>query len=293
MSTERINGSTRITLSVLAGLMTLALISLTGCAPNQYRSSYNGQTEMDDVQYLSSYGEWVYLPSFGTVWCPDVVPGWQPFYYGHWIMTSNGWAWTSYEPYGWLVYHYGFWGFTPEFGWFWVPGDTWYPARVQWYTFGEYVGWAPIPPPGIVWLDPWDPYDVNIWIVIDVDNITSENVGDYRVERPISRDLVDRGTIQKRAPDVREIESATRRDVPVVNVREQTINIRRRTAESTSGERAETRLRKTVLPTAEKRKVERNASRVEKEVLTRKKIDEGRSKKSSEEKRDTRKRKSE
>jgi hypothetical protein len=292
MFTERANGLPKRTLLLLAGLMALALICLTGCASTQYQSSYNDQAEIDDVQYLSSYGEWVYLPSFGTVWCPDVVMGWQPFYYGHWIWTSNEWAWASYEPYGWLVFHYGFWGYTPEIGWFWVPGDTWYPARVQWYTFGNYAGWAPIPPPGIVWLDPWDPYDVNVWIVIDVDNFESENVGGYRIERPISRGIVDGRTMLRRAPDVREIENATRRKVPVVEVREQQTNMRHRTVSvpPASSERVETRLRKMVLPSAEKRKVEKNASRVEKEVLTRRRGDAAPPKKASEEKRDTRKR---
>jgi hypothetical protein len=293
MFAELIRRSPRRAYLVLAGLVALALVSVTGCASNHYGSSYYDQAEMDDVEYLSSYGVWVYVPSFGMVWSPDVVPGWQPFYYGHWIWTSDGWAWASYEPYGWLVYHYGYWGFTPDFGWFWVPGDTWYPACVQWYTFGNYVGWAPIPPPGIAWLDPWDPYDVNVWIVIDIDNFTSEDVGRHRVERPISRDMVNRRTVLRRAPEVSRIENATRRDVPVVKVREQTVNVRRRAAaeQPAVGKRAETELRKMTLPTKERRRVEKHAPRVEKEVLTRRKSDSAPPKRSSEEKRDSRKRK--
>ena len=293
MDNERACGLPGRKFLVFSGLMALALILLAGCASTRYQTPYIGQGEIDDVQYLSSYGEWVYIPTFGTVWRPDVVPGWQPFYYGHWIWTSDDWAWASYEPYGWLVYHYGFWGYSPEIGWFWVPGDTWYPARVQWYIFEDYVGWAPIPPQGIVWLDPWDPYDINVWIVIDMDDFTSENVGRYRVERPIYREIASHRTILERAPDVREIESVIRRKVPVVEVREQPINIRHRTVSvpPTSYEWGDTELKKMVLPTVEKRKVEKHAPRVEKEVLTRRKVDAAPPKKSSEEKQDTTKRK--
>ena len=294
MFAERAHGLPRRAVLVLAGLMALVLICFTGCASTLYQSSYNDQAEVDDVQYLSSYGEWIYAPSFGTVWCPDVVPGWEPFYYGHWIWTSNGWAWTSYEPYGWLVFHYGSWGYQPGIGWFWVPGDTWYPARVQWYTIGNYMAWAPIPPPGVVWPDPWDPYDVDVWIVVDVDDFTSENIGRHRIERPISREITNNTrTIVKRAPDVREVENLTRKKVPVVKVREQPMNIRSRTvtAPPAPGGRVETKLKRMVLPTVEKRRVEKNAPQVEKEVLTRRKVDATPATKSTEEKRDTTKRK--
>ena len=293
MVTERAYGFPGRVLLVLAGLMALALLFLSGCASTRHQSSYNGQAEIDDVQYLSSYGEWVYVPAFGTVWCPNVVSGWQPFYYGHWIWTSDDWAWASYEPYGWLVYHYGFWGHSPEIGWFWVPGDTWYPARVQWYIIGDYAGWAPIPPPGIVWLDPWDPYIVNVWIVIDIDNFTSEDVGQYRVDRPVYREIASRRTIIKRAPDVREIEGVTMRKVPVVEVRKQPVNIRHRrvTVPPSTNERVDADLKMMVLPKPEKRKVEKQAARVEKEVLTRRKANAAPPERSSEERQDTTKRK--
>jgi len=296
---------------VLAGIAALMVLLLAGCAPARYGSSHYDDTEMDDVEYLSSYGSWVYLPAYGMVWSPDVVAGWQPFYYGHWLRTADGWAWASYEPYGWLVYHYGFWGFRPDIGWFWVPGDTWYPARVEWYTFGDYTGWAPIPPPGIVWVDPWIPYDVDVWVVIDVDDFTSDNVGRYRVERSIYRDRIERGTAAARAPYVHEIESATRRRVPVVEVEEQPSYVRlrktyerkaaddrsvRRETESAertvekqtaSDKRSETGLKKMTLPAVEKRRVEKHAPRVEKEVLKRRKKEEP-AKRSSEESRDKR-----
>ena len=250
-------------------------------------------------KYLATYGVWTYLPAYGMVWLPDVVVGWQPFYYGHWIWTVDGWAWTSYEPYGWLVYHYGYWGFEPGIGWFWVPGETWYPTRVDWYIWGDYIAWAPLPPPGIVWVDPWVPYDIDIWIVIDADDFTSEDVGRYRVERTIYKDRVDRRTIVKSAPEVSEIERVTRKKVPVVEVREQQNYMRHREVPAPavssepavrepvlrepakSRERTEAELKRIVLPKVERRKVERHADKVEREVLKRRKTDETSSRKSS------------
>ena len=300
MRTDRICKSQARTPLVIAAMMILVFVFLSGCAPSRYPSSYNDQAEIDDVEYLSSYGDWVYLPAFGTVWSPDVVIGWQPFYYGHWIQTIDGWTWASYEPYGWLVYHYGFWGYRPDIGWFWVPGDTWYPARVDWYTFGDYTAWAPIPPPGIAWVDPWDPYDINVWVVVDINDFTSENIGRYRVERPIYQERVNRKIVSERAPSTREIEDSTRKRVPVVEIQEQPNYMRHRTLPErpssnertgktppTSGEREKTELKKMVLPRVEKRKVEKHAPRVEKEVLKRRNSDDAPSRKSSEGKQDT------
>ena len=139
--------------------------------------------------------------------------------------------------------------------------------------------------------NPWTAYDIDVWIVIDIDNFTSEDVGSHRVDRTIFRDMVDRGTVRKRAPDVRTIESAMRRDVPVVDVGEQTINMRSRTVRAASTEPAETRLRKMVLPKTEKRKIDKHAPRIEKEVLTRRRTGETQPNKSSEEKRNTTRRK--
>jgi hypothetical protein len=318
MRTERTHGLPRRTSLIIAGMTALALVFLSGCAPARYQSSYYDQAEIDDVEYLASYGVWIYMPSYGMVWSPDVVAGWQPFYYGHWMRTSDGWAWASYEPYGWLVYHYGYWGFEPEIGWFWVPSDIWYPARVEWYTFGSYAGWAPIPPPGIVWVDPWDPYDIDVWIVIDVDNFANEDVGRYRIERSIYKERIDRRSVVERAPYAREIEEATRKKMPVVEIQEQPSYMRHRTVTEppvtgervvktppasdkrtvqapkatgeravpeppASGKRTETELKRMILPKVEERKVERNATRVEKEVLTRRKAEETPARKSSRE----------
>ena len=290
MGTERIRGSNKRALLVLAALSLPALMLISGCAPARHHSVYYDNGGMDDIEYLSSYGTWIYLPAYGMVWSPDVVLGWQPFYHGHWIWTVDGWAWASYEPYGWLVYHYGFWGYRTDIGWFWVPGDTWYPATVDWYTFGGYAAWAPMPPPGIVWVDPWDPFDVDVWIVIDVNDFTSENVGRYRVERPIYRERLNREDVYERAPAMREIEEVTRKRVPVVEITNEPNYMRHRTLQEPAETREKSRseFKKVVLPDTEKRRVEKHAPRVEKEVLKRRAGEEGTSsKRTSEQKRDS------
>lgn len=254
---------------VLLGLMVPFLLFLAGCATTTDRQSIGDEYYDDDVHYLSAYGGWIDYPPYGMVWQPHVVSGWGPFYYGHWIWTGDGWAWTSYEPYGWLVYHYGYWGYEPGFGWFWIRGDTWLPACVQWYTFGSYAAWAPLPPPSVVWPDPWDPYDVDVWIVVDIDNFANEDVGRHRIARPVYRESIQQRTIVKRPPDIRVVERVTRRTVPTVRIREQETRIRPRTDSKPPAtvRRREPALKRMVLPKAEKRKVERHGSKVEREVL--------------------------
>jgi len=283
MLTERTDRLSKRTCLSLLGLMTLVLLFLTGCATTAHQSSIIVQSEVDDVQYLASYGEWVHVPSFGMVWRPDVVADWAPFYYGHWIWTRDGWAWTSYEPYGWLVYHYGYWGYNPMVGWFWVPEDIWWPARVQWYTFGGYTAWAPLPPPGIVWRDPWDPYDVNIWIVVNIDNFTNENIGRHRIVKPPSREIVTRQTVVKNPPDIKRVERLSKKVVPKRKISKQVINVRPQavTAASRSVQQREAKLKKMVLPKTEKRKVEKHTSRVEREVLNPRKAAPAKQKKST------------
>ena len=255
--------------TILIGIVMSFLLLITGCASTMNQQYIGDQSYVDDVQYLSGYGRWIDYPPYGTVWLPNVVQGWEPFYYGHWIWTDDGWAWTSYEPYGWLVYHYGYWGYEPGFGWFWVVGDTWWPSRVQWYTFGNYVAWAPMPPPSMMWPDPWDPYDINVWIVVDINDFTDENIGRHRIAKPFGRDRVLNESAVRRAPDVKVVERGAGRNLSTVRIHEQETKIKSRAISSKEPavERREPRLKRMVLPKTEERKVERHAPQVEREVL--------------------------
>ena len=175
---------------------------------------------------LSEYGDWMRVPPYGVVWCPYVDESWAPFYDGRWIRTRRGWAWDSYEPFGELVYHYGYWYRAPEIGWFWVPGDEWSPARVQWYTYGSYCGWAPMPPPHCYWPDPWDFHGFNIWVVVNINNFCDDNVGRHGIDRPRYRDVFHRKGSFKHAPDFQQVETLARRQIPVRAIKERPMDIR-------------------------------------------------------------------
>jgi hypothetical protein len=180
----------------------------------------------EDYDLLAEYGEWIGVPPYGVVWCPYVDENWAPFYDGRWIRTSGGWAWDSYEPFGELVYHYGYWYYDYDIGWFWVPGDEWSPARVQWYTYGNYCGWAPLPPPNYYWPDPWDFYDFNIWIVVHIDNFCDDHIDHHGIDRMHYRDVFQPDFAVKRAPNFQKVERVARRQIPVQTIARRPMDIR-------------------------------------------------------------------
>jgi Family of unknown function (DUF6600)/FecR protein len=96
---------------------------------------------------LADYGSWSFFPGVGYGWQPfGVAAGWAPFTAGQWMFYPTfGWTWVSAEPWGWVPYHFGGWEYSPAFGWVWTPGDygTWAAAPVNWYSFGNHIGWAP------------------------------------------------------------------------------------------------------------------------------------------------------
>jgi hypothetical protein len=100
---------------------------------------------------LASQGSWVDYGRYGPVWYPTgVAANWRPYLDGRWVPTSEGWVFETAEPWGWATYHFGNWMPTAKFGWVWVPGSTWYPSTVAWRAGDDFIGWAPLPPPGFV-----------------------------------------------------------------------------------------------------------------------------------------------
>lgn len=96
---------------------------------------------------LHEYGEWVTVGGYGEVWRPYVSDEWRPFSYGRWVWSSDGWLWESDEPFGWIVCHYGNWYYDDDWGWVWIPGYDWSPARVEWHVTDNEIGWMPLLPP--------------------------------------------------------------------------------------------------------------------------------------------------
>lgn len=234
------------------------LLLVMGCASRantQDNQNNASSANPSDYSELDQYGDWINVSPYGEVWQPSVVDisGWQPFYHGHWAWTNYGWAWVSYEPYGWLVYHYGNWDFQPEVGWFWIPGDVWSPAQVQWIEYGDYIGWAPFPPAGVIWPDPWVVGSFMAWDVVAFDVFTSDNIGRYRLSHPPRRD--EATPFVRRAPDVHELEQRTGKAAPLININREPVK---------SGNRQFERMR---LPEPEEQRIEKHREQVQQEVL--------------------------
>jgi len=102
---------------------------------------------------LAAWGEWLTVPGVGWVWKPSsrvVGRDFRPYATnGRWLWTDAGWYFDSDWSWGWLPFHYGRWFPDPTLGWLWVPGTAWAPAWVDWRFGGGFVGWAPLPPPGL------------------------------------------------------------------------------------------------------------------------------------------------
>jgi hypothetical protein len=274
--------------TLIFGTITAVLFVQFGCVPASYESAAGTQDTNDDVHYLAAYGDWQAVAPFGMVWCPNVVSDWQPFSYGHWTWSYDGWAWVSYEPFGWLVYHYGSWYYSQDIGWFWVPGDTWSPAQVEWYSFGDYCAWAPLPPSNLVWPDPWETGGVDVWLIVNVSHLTDENVGHRKLDRPPSREIIEREGVVKRPPAIERVQVLEKRTIQPVRFEKRRVEIRPQTPRTPPGSvraqnpeirprasqappesiRAEKQSReRMILPQADRRKVERNQQKVEREVL--------------------------
>jgi hypothetical protein len=111
--------------------------------------TYGDQPPVNDNLYydtydLSAYGDWRSDGAYGQVWVPHEYDGWRPYSDGQWMYFDNAWFWVSAEPWGWAPYHYGRWGWSVGLGWYWIPGNTFAPAWVSWYSYGDYVGWCPL-----------------------------------------------------------------------------------------------------------------------------------------------------
>ena len=198
----------------------LFMFIIAGCSGIAVQGTYHPDPTF---QALDNYGTWINVPDLGLVWKPFDETNWQPYYDGHWIWTDSGWMWVGNEPYGWIVYHYGNWDYEEPYGWVWIPNYDWQPARVSWYYSNGYVGWAPLPPPGVRRRIVYNNVYVNrVWVVVPEKNFISRDVSHYKT-RDASPDIERiRNNSGGRAPDVSNIERVTNSRIEPVNpVREQ------------------------------------------------------------------------
>jgi hypothetical protein len=243
---------------MVSGFLLLTL-GLAGCGYSTSQSavvvpaSTNGEYNYED---LDMYGQWETMEPYGNVWRPDVGPDWRPFYYGKWIYTDEGWAWESYERFGWIVYHYGDWLYTQEYGWVWIPGDVWSPARVQWMQFDGEIAWAPLTPPGVEIGEPWEQGPgINFWLIVNSRNFTRDDVGRYRIHRGFERREFEHSEIFRRPPERRRIEQFEGRRI-------EPVPIQRHVVRTPRGE-----LRKNQYPPKEHRRIEKRQGELDRHVL--------------------------
>ncbi|MGU3495886.1 DUF6600 domain-containing protein, partial [Xanthobacteraceae bacterium A53D] len=166
--------------SFVVGSLALAPAALAQPGPRPAA----GQQQVDInifYQPLAEHGSWVSHPVYQYVWVPaGVDQAWRPYQDGRWVWTEDGWYWDSAEPFAWATYHYGRWGYDPDVGWFWVPGDTWAPAWVQWRRGEGRTGWAPLAPdaPGYAYGAP-KRYQVSVaesWVFVEDDYLAAPDL---------------------------------------------------------------------------------------------------------------------
>jgi hypothetical protein len=164
-----------------------------------------------DFSLLANFGDWRPHPRFGQVWIPAVTPGWRPFMYGEWINADEGWTWDSYEPYGWLTDHYGNWYYDPQMGWVWVPGYTYSAAPVDFITYDNYIGWAPLPPPGFPAPDFFAPGASIVFNVVKINDFDRHDLPHVVMTQPPP--ARNRGEIRRGAPAPEAIQRVTGRPI--------------------------------------------------------------------------------
>jgi Family of unknown function (DUF6600) len=186
-------------------------------------SSYYDDTANYD-QTLTEYGDWIMISPYGNVWKPFVANTWQPYYYGHWVYSDYGWTWVSYEPFGWIVYHYGYWLDNQYYGWVWIPADDpWSQARVDWNNYGNYICWAPLPPPGISYSSPWESQKP-VWHSVQYNNFTQNDLNNYYVDPSVLRnDMGGRSSVSHTPPNINNIRTRVPGNVPTVKMSKENV----------------------------------------------------------------------
>lgn len=205
---------------------------------NDPQANYGGQPgygqpgygQPDFYNELAPYGQWVPTPQYGTVWIPQVAPGFQPYATnGHWVVTDYGNTWVSDYPWGWAPFHYGRWYYDNYRGWAWIPGNEWGPAWVSWRSGGGYYGWAPLGPGMNVGVNVNINIAPNFWTFVPQIYITSPQIYNYYLPRTqifgIYQNTTFINTIYRNnnrayfyGPDRGDIERITRRSVPVYRI---------------------------------------------------------------------------
>lgn len=233
----------------LAGNLSLGLFSAS--ADLEVSASVQIHATAEFQAPLGAHGTWIEVGSYGRCWRPaGVAMEWRPYGYGHWVWTDCGWYWVSDEPWAWACYHYGWWVNDSFHGWVWVPGIEWAPAWVSWRVGGGFIGWAPLPPRGVILAPPLfafvevhrfhEPVRPGSVIVNNTTIINKTTVINNTKRETRSFDgAASQRVVVNEGPGVELIQKATGKKVSAVPIREAARQtpvspaIERRTSEST------------------------------------------------------------
>jgi uncharacterized protein DUF6600 len=192
------------------GVAAAALFAATLGTAMVARADWDDRVDPSDYEeQLAPNGAWVVDDQLGRVWRPSVWWDWHPYVDGHWIWTSYGWTWVSFEPWAW-TFHYGRWGFSNLYGWVWSPGTVWGPAWVNWYWGDGFVGWVPLGPPGFV-------VAPGYWVYVHDSHFCAPHVTTVIVpERSVPHYVIEhhqQGWGREHAPGLHDIELVSRHPV--------------------------------------------------------------------------------
>ena len=188
--------------------------------PEEWDAEAGFDAPVDSLEMFSDlrfYGSWFDIYPYGWVWRPIVVSDWAPMTQGHWVWTIYGWMWVSYDPFGWATYNYGYWVNDFTFGWVWVPACQWYPVQCEWLVWDDYVGWAPMPPPGVRFRDPWEQTDYDPWVVVPAGKFKNTEVVRYRVPAKFKAGSSER-SLRREPPQSQSIERIIGHTLQATNV---------------------------------------------------------------------------
>jgi hypothetical protein len=162
---------------------TMAACATTGCVTTaEVEPETPAPVESTSIETfhdeLAPYGTWIDTPDQGRVWQPNVADVGEDFVPyatgGTWVYSDVGWTFETEWVWGWAAFHYGRWFHHPYHGWVWRPDMIWGPAWVDWRIGREHVGWAPLPPAGVV-------LGEGAWTFVETRDFVRHRVGDYAV----------------------------------------------------------------------------------------------------------------
>ncbi|MBJ6763755.1 hypothetical protein JGU66_23535 [Myxococcaceae bacterium JPH2] len=214
-----------------SGLGALVTVAAVGCTGPQEELDFGPQTSVQSTglgqsvatfrDVLGDAGQWVNLPSVGWVWQPDpavVGTDFVPYVTGgQWMESDRGWVFQTQWDWGWAPFHYGRWFVQPGRGWVWWPDEEWAPAWVDWRWGDGFVGWEPVPPPGLT-IAPF-------WSFVSLADLVQPNLFLFVVPRARVVELLPRTApvgervhgfrgAWTRGPSPRDVEQATGQPPP-------------------------------------------------------------------------------